>query len=195
MSETDGSWLNNIKGLTTADGLRYTGSEKAYLKFLGTFAGTLEDKAAEIETSYNNGDMELCTIKVHALKSTARIIGARELSSLAEKMEVAGQHGDREFFDAHIAELLDMYRSYSDYLSELPDEENAAPREPISKEALEEAYEALRSFVPQMDYDAVKMILDEVGMYSLSEGDREIFEALGRKILTFDWEGMENLLQ
>ncbi len=195
MAETDRSWLDSIEGVTTADGLRYTGSEEAYLKFLRTFVRTLEDKSAEIENSYKDGNMELCTIKVHALKSTARIIGARELSAFAEKLEYAGHHGDREFFDANIEELLDLYRSYSSKLRGLPEEAVVVDREPISREALEEAYDALRSFVSQMDFDAVKMILDEIAMYSLPAEDEEIFEALGRKILTFDWEEMENLLQ
>lgn len=195
MSDNEQLWLGSLKGLVTADGIRYTGSDEAYLKFLRTFKRTLEDKALEIESAYKRGDMELCTIKVHALKSSARIIGARDLSSLAEKLENAGKHNNMEFFDANIGELLEMYRSYYDNLADLPMEDAPVSKEPISPQSLEDAYEALRSFVPMMDADAVRMILDEISIYSLPEKDQEIFEALNRKMLNFDWEGMNYLLQ
>ena len=195
MSEDGKEWLNQIEGVITADGLRFTGSEEAYLKFLRTFVRTLQDKADEIESSYNNGDMELCTIKVHALKSTARIIGARELSRLAQVLETAGHKGDKQTFDAHVEELLKLYRSYGDKLRMLPEDNAPLHKDPISRECLKDARAALKTYVEQMDIDAVKMILDEISMYELPKECEELFEALTRKMLSFDWEGMENLLQ
>ncbi len=195
MSETNNVWLDKLRGVITEDGIRYTGSEEAYLKFLRTFKRTLKDKSREIEDSFRNGDMELCTIKVHALKSTARIIGARELSSLAEKLENAGRHKDMEFFAGNIERLIEDYRKYDEYLKDLPKDDERIDRQPISADSLKEAYEALRCFVSQMDTDAVKMILDEMNMYILPAKDEEIFETLNRKILNFDWDGMESLLQ
>ena len=133
MSDNKKSWLDRLKGVITADGLRYTGSEESYLKFLKTFRRTIEDKAREIEESYQNGDLELCTIKVHALKSSARIIGARDLSLLAEKMENAGRHRDMAFFEQNIKGLLEDYRSYIDNLKDLPEDELITDKEPISQ--------------------------------------------------------------
>ena len=195
MSDNKKSWLDRLKGVITADGLRYTGSEESYLKFLKTFRRTIGDKAWEIEESYQNGDLELCTIKVHALKSSARIIGARDLSLLAEKMENAGRHRDMAFFEQNIKGLLEDYRSYIDNLKDLPEDELIMDKEPISPESLKEAYEALKCFASAMDVDAIRMILDEMRIYSLPETDAEVFEELNRKLTVFDWEGIENLLQ
>ena len=188
-------WLDQLKHVETADGIRYTGSKEAYLKFLRTFYATLEDKADEIEKSYKSGDMEFCTIKVHALKSTARIIGARELSKLAEKLEEAGKKKDFKIFDEHIYELLSMYRQYKEDLAGLPREQDLIKKEPISEDALSDAYDALRTFASQMDVDAVKMILDELDTYKLLASDEERIETINRKLLQFDWDGIEKLLQ
>ena len=188
-------WLDRIKGVITDDGIKYTGSKEAYLKFLRTFHATLEDKAKEIEDSYHRGDMELCTIKVHALKSSARIIGARELSSLAEKLEEAGEKRDLNFFDANIDDLLSMYRKYKSNLEGLPKQENIVKKVPISQSELSDAYEALKAFSGQGDVDAVRMILDELGIYELSPADEEKIETINRKFLQFDWDGIEKLLQ
>ncbi|MBP3813765.1 MAG: Hpt domain-containing protein [Butyrivibrio sp.] len=195
MPEDKDVWLDQLKHVETADGIRYTGSKEAYLKFLRTFYATLEDKADEIEKSYKSGDMEFCTIKVHALKSTARIIGARELSKLAEKLEEAGKKKDFKIFDEHIYELLSMYRQYKEDLAGLPREQDLIKKEPISEDALSDAYDALRTFASQMDVDAVKMILDELDTYKLLASDEERIETINRKLLQFDWDGIEKLLQ
>lgn len=195
MPEDKDVWLDQLKHVETADGIRYTGSKEAYLKFLRTFYTTLEDKADEIEKSYKSGDMEFCTIKVHALKSTARIIGARELSKLAEKLEEAGKKKNFKIFDEHIYELLSMYRQYKEDLAGLPREQDLIKKEPISEDALSDAYDALRTFASQMDVDAVKMILDELGTYKLLASDEEKIETINRKLLQFDWDGIEKLLQ
>ncbi len=195
MPEDKDVWLDQLKHVETADGIRYTGSKEAYLKFLRTFYTTLEDKALEIENSYKSGDMEFCTIKVHALKSTARIIGARELSKLAEKLEEAGKKKDFKTFDEHIYELLSMYRQYKENLSGLPREQDLIKKEPISDDALFDAYEALSTFTSQMDVDAVRMILDELSTYKLTPKDEGKIETINRKLLQFDWDGIEKLLQ
>ncbi len=195
MPEDKDVWLDQLRHVETADGIRYTGSKEAYLKFLRTFYATLEDKADEIEKSYKSGDMEFCTIKVHALKSTARIIGARELSKLAEKLEEAGKKKDFKIFDEHIYELLSMYRQYKEDLAGLPREQDLIKKEPISEDALSDAYDALRTFASQMDVEAIRMILDELDTYKLLASDEEKIETINRKLLQFDWDGIEKLLQ
>lgn len=195
MPEDKDVWLDQLRHVETADGIRYTGSKEAYLKFLRTFYATLEDKADEIEKSYKSGDMEFCTIKVHALKSTARIIGARELSKLAEKLEEAGKKKNFKIFDEHIYELLSMYRQYKEDLAGLPREQDLIKKEPISEDALSDAYDALRTFASQMDVDAIRMILDELDTYKLLASDEEKIETINRKLLQFDWDGIEKLLQ
>ncbi len=104
---------------------------------------------------------------------------------------------DMQIFDEHIYELLSMYRSYKDKLSYLPKETEVEiiNKEPISASALSDAYDALRTFCDQMDVDAIKMILDEMKIYMLPAKDEDIFDAISRKLLQFDWDGIEKLLQ
>ncbi len=65
------------------------------------------------------GDIDLYTIKVHALKSTARIMGARELSLLAEELEKAGNENDLDKITAETGRLLEMYRGFKEKLSRI----------------------------------------------------------------------------
>jgi DegV family protein with EDD domain len=106
--------LADIEGISVEDGLKYCGSEAALKKFLNTFCDSIDNKSKEIEDAYNRGDISFYTIKVHALKSTSRIIGAKELSGLAESLEMAGKEENRAFIDENTGRLLELYRSYKD---------------------------------------------------------------------------------
>ncbi|MBR5969290.1 MAG: response regulator [Lachnospiraceae bacterium] len=59
-------------------------------KTLRQFCENAERNAAEMEEYFRNGDYENYTIKVHALKGAARMIGAEALSGDAEHLEVCG---------------------------------------------------------------------------------------------------------
>ena len=63
-------------------------------------------------------DYENYTIKVHALKSSARVIGASNLSDMAKDLEAAGKAGDIEKIKNDTAGLLKAYIELDDRLSE-----------------------------------------------------------------------------
>ncbi len=110
--------LADIEGISVEDGLKYCGSEAAFKKFLNTFCESIDNKSNEIEDAYNRGDIALFIIKVHALKSTSRIIGAKELSVLAESLEMAGKEENQKYIDENTGKLLELYRSYKKTLEE-----------------------------------------------------------------------------
>ena len=112
-------YLDEIKGISVDDGVNFCGRIDFFVKFLTTFATSIDDKAKEIETAFYSNDWELYTIKVHALKSTARIIGAKELSELARNLEQAGKEGNTDFINEKTQHLLELYRSYKEKLRNL----------------------------------------------------------------------------
>ena len=187
-------WIYDVPGISVADGLKYTGMPDLFIKFLDSFYSTLDTKSKEIEDAYNNGDIELYTIKVHALKSTSRIMGAKELSALAEEMEFAGKANDTAKIDEKTPALLTLYRSYKEKLAPIKGISASREKGAISDAEIASAYDALREFIPQMDYDAVEMILDEMKVYYLPEKDYRIFGRLSDLLKNLDWEAMEKLL-
>ena len=60
-------------------------------KTLQQFYESITKKADEIERMLEEDDFENFTIKVHALKSSARLIGAEALSENARKLEDYGR--------------------------------------------------------------------------------------------------------
>ena len=188
------AWLKEAEGVDPSLGIRFCGGASGFIKSIRTFYDTIPDNAYVIEKAYDERDIKLYTVKVHALKSSARIIGAADLSERARLLEDAGNAGDWDHIDTFNAETLDLYRSYLDILSPLS-ADNGEEKEMIDEEELKGAYEALRELVPAMDYDGVEMVLSQVMEYGLEEKDKTLFSELEKKLKVLDWEKMGEMLQ
>lgn len=76
--------------LNRAEGLKNCGSAEGYEAALRLFAETAGGRADEIEGYLSDADWDNYTIKVHALKSSLRLIGAGALSDDAAHLEALG---------------------------------------------------------------------------------------------------------
>ena len=143
--------------------------------------------------------IRLYTIKVHALKSSARIIGALELSKEAADLEKAGKDGDKSFIDLHTNKLISDYSAFKQKLEKMDQEFDTSAddegKEMISEEDLNDAYSALKDVISQMDYDAVEMILGQLKEFRLPKEDEDKLNTLAKLLKTFDWDKMEELFE
>ncbi len=192
----DMEWITETEGITVSEGIKNAGGISSYIFSLKLFLDTIDDNADTIEKAYNEKDIGLYTVKVHALKTSLRIIGALGLSSLAQDLEDAGKKEDKAFIEAHTEELLTEYRAYKDKLSKLRQKEEQAgnDKEAIPEDELKEAYEVLKEMIPMMDYDAVEMIVEQVRKYRLPDEDEKIFTELEKYMKALDWDAMEELM-
>ncbi|WP_049945399.1 hybrid sensor histidine kinase/response regulator [Butyrivibrio sp. AC2005] len=190
----DLEWLFAVEDLNVQDGLLNCGGRKEFEGALNTFYYTIDKKSKEIENAFENGDYELYTIMVHALKSSARIIGASRLSEISAKMEEAGKNGDIEAIKEETPKLLQMYREFSEKLSQLSEKTREDTREVCDEDTINEAYEALKEFAALMDYDSFEMVLEDMTNYNCGEENNEKFSQLQRMLKELNWDGIKDTL-
>ena len=188
-------WITETEGISLEEGVKNAGGISSFIFSLKLFLETIDDNSSVIEKAYQDEDIRLYTVKVHALKSSARIIGAKKLSQLAEKLEEAGNNEDKAFIRENNEKLLTDYRSYKEKLSRLNDTSDEDDKEMIPEDELKEAYSALKEVIPQMDYDSVEMILEQLGEYRLPSEDKERIDEISRMLKLLDWDGMEKLME
>ena len=188
------SILVSNDNVSVADGLKYCGNVRDFEKYLDSFYYDIEFKSQEIEDAYDRGDIPFFTIKVHALKTSARMIGATRLSELSSDMEQAGKNGDIQFIDANQAELLAIFRSYTGVLEDYISAKNSKEKMPISEQELDEAFSALQEIVPTMDYDGVEMILDELDNYCLPDYEQQQAIQMRKLLRNLEWDEMISLV-
>jgi len=169
-------------------GMKNCGTADGYLSVLTVFHQTADTKAEEIDKLYREGEIENYTIKVHALKSSAGIIGAGKLSRLAEELENAGKKNDVDFIKEHTKHLLMMYRSLDRGLVALDGEDRELPD--IGLDALEEAYQTIIEITKSMDYGLMIGILDELKNYNKPTADKENIRKIEKMLNALDWEGI-----
>ncbi len=188
------NWLYETPGITVEEGIKNSGGISSYIFSLKLFLDTIDGNLQVISDAYEADDLRLYTIKVHALKSSARIIGATGLAALCASLEDAGNKQDKEFIALHTDELLRDYLEYKDKLSRLEEKQSDEDKKDISEDELKDAFSALKDVVPQMDYDAVDFILTELKVSKLPKEYEEKVTELSKMLKAFDWEGMENLI-
>ncbi|MBQ1548442.1 MAG: response regulator [Lachnospiraceae bacterium] len=110
------AFLYDIKELDPDAGLSYCGDAEDYIMALTLYLGSAEEKAEEIEKYWAAGDIKNTTVKVHALKSSSRAIGALELGEFAERLEKAGNSNDTEILDKELEILISRYRQLANEL-------------------------------------------------------------------------------
>ena len=143
----------------------------------------------EIEKLYNDEDIELYTVKVHALKSSARIIGAKALSQLAEKLEEAGNNKDLDFIKNNTDKLLGMYRELNNKLKKSKEQSQESPK--ISPDELQEAYKAMIEIAMTMDYGLMDNLISDLRKYKLESEDADRLSQIEKLLTELDWDGIE----
>ena len=114
-------FLYDLKELDIDEGLDYCGDGEDYIMTLQMYSNSAEKKADEIEKYWAVGDIKNTTVKVHALKSASRAIGALELGEFAARLEMAGNNGDSDTLDKELGELISEYRQLARNLEPLND--------------------------------------------------------------------------
>ena len=99
------------KGIDVEAGLTYAmGEEDFYLDMLKDFVAAAESTGRELRKYYEKRDWQNYQIKVHALKGTAKMIGAQKLSEDAKRMESAAKAQE----EATIMEGQDAFMEHYD---------------------------------------------------------------------------------
>lgn len=187
-------WLNDVEGISVEDGIKYSGGKDGFILSLKMFLDTIPDNIKVISDAYASEDYKLYTVKVHALKSSARIIGAAELSALAKSLEDAGKAEDIDFIKANNDKLIEMYSAYTEILSPLNPKEEESGGELISPEELKDAIDAMKELITMMDFDGMEMVVKQLKDYKLAEDDAKLLKNIEKALRVFDWDKLEELL-
>ncbi len=186
-----------LDGIDTAQGIRNCGSGEDYKSALGVFYSSIDEKASEITALYEAEDWQNYTIKVHALKSTGRIIGADAFADRAQMLEDAGKRENIEYIRENHDGLVSDFLKFKEILSPVCAVDRYGNNNgPLADACLiEEVYNAVREGADNLDIYAVEEALSEIEGYSLPEGDREVIDTLRTYCENFDYDGMIRLLK
>ena len=188
-------WIYDVKGIDVESGIKNSGGIQEYIFSLDMFYDAIDENSIVIRNAYDEENIRLFTIKVHSLKSSARIIGATKLSELAQQLENAGNDKDMDVLNANVDKFISDYEEYKNKLEPIKDyTDTDEGKEMISDEELQGAYEALKDVISQMDYDSVEMIVGELDKYKLPDEDKDRIKRLKKSMKAMDWDTMTAII-
>ncbi len=187
--------LNKYHWIDVVAGIGNSGSADAYVPLLKIFYDSMDSKAEEIEKLYNEGDLKNYTIKVHALKSSARIIGALEFAEKAQELENAGKSDDEEYILKHHGPFIDEFKTFKDPIGEaLGISADSGDKPEADEELLNAKIEEIRTAADDMDCVALEEIFDELSAYSIPADRKELFDKVKSAADDFDYDTILELL-
>ncbi len=188
--------LKSIEGIDYDAGVSNCGNEDILYEAIGDFRMSLKTGPDEIEGYRSAGDVRNYTVKVHALKSSARLIGAMELSKQAEYLEKCGDDNNIEDIDKLTPDLLALYRSYEDRFKALDvlESKDESDKPLIDGLRLEEGYAALKEAAEAFDFDTADAIIEMLNEYTLPMKERGVYDMIKDKVRMVDRDGVLELL-
>ncbi len=184
-------FLYHLEELDVGAGLMHCGNGESYMTTLKMYRGAVQKNADDIEQFWAVKDIKNTTIKVHALKSTSRVIGALELGEFAARLEKAGNQGDADMLDRELGNLLSKYRKLAkelEPLNELDKSDEDENKPLITIGDLKEAYNVLSEFCESFDFDSVVHVTESLKGYRIPEEEATRVDAIIKAVDNYDYE-------
>ena len=164
------------------------GSPELYQTIVKEYVRSGKDKCAEIETAFANEDWPDYTIKVHALKSSSRQIGASELGAMAEELENAGKALDMDIIKGKTEETLNTFKELLNKLSPyFPEEEvDESQLSEIDDDELNRILDELLAACDDLDMDKMEECKESLKKHSYSDEVKEVLAQMYQAIDDID---------
>ena len=164
-------------GFSFEEGVKHCGSKAALMKTIRIFYRTIDSKANKIEQCLKEGLISDYVVEVHALKSSALLIGAVPLSEAAKELEDYGKQGKTEVLEEKTPDVLTLYRDLKNILRPYAEKEEDAKKEFSDGEWIT-ALQQIHQCIEQFDLDGVDQIMEQLEEYQVPECIRESMDQL-----------------
>ena len=140
--------------------------------------------------------MENLIVRVHGMKSTARVIGALTLSAFAQRLEDAGRGGDTETVEAEIDSFVEDYVALGEKLVQITslDSEEIEDLPELSHEELTHYYTQIKKHLENADYDEIDSLGEKLSAHSVPEDEKEHVERILEAISMLDYDELEEII-
>ena len=182
----------HIEGLNVQEGIQNSGSKELFLSLLGDFYKLIDQKSTKVEKCLADGMLRDYTIEVHALKSTARMIGAMELSEKFYRLEQLGNAEDEKTLALETPDVLSLYRSYKPILEPFG-RKNEQEKQEVPVETIIAELQNLKDAMDCFDLDGADAAMHALEGFAFPEECREKVDELSAFVADVAMEDVMNL--
>ena len=194
MEDDNSEILNLLQGIDLEAAVKNCGSRDLLINVVKEFLTTIDSKADLIEKYALEKDYRNYTVTVHALKSSARLIGAMELSAMAAHLEECGNAEDEKEIKEKTPRLLDLFRSYNEKLAAINAPVNEDELSEIGVDELESAFSDMKELLEAYDFDTADNIMNMLTEYRIPDEYKEKYTKVKELMSAVDREELMKVL-
>ncbi len=187
--------LGSLEGIDLLEAEKNCGSRELLKNVVKEFLTTINSKADSIEKFAAEKDFRNYTVTVHALKSSARLIGAMELSEMAAHLEDCGNNEDAGEIEEKTPELLKLFRSYNEKLAPINSDINEEELPLIAADELESAFSDMKELLEAYDFDTADGIMSMLSEYRIPEDHKGKYEKVKLLMSAVDRDELLKVLE
>lgn len=184
-------WIIHAPLIDIHKGLKNSETADGYMSALNVFFDHADENVKALDAYFASEDIENYTIKVHALKSTSRIIGAMILSAMAAALERAGNEKDLQYISDEHASFISEYRKYLKLLSANMKKE---AKKSMSSEEMNDAILALKEYVNAEDFTLVHGAIEYFQNYELPPEKDRLISDIKTCLNKLDWDAIHGIM-
>ncbi len=188
------NWLSE-QGINVDEGLGYTGGGDKYAAALQRYFRSYESNRAAVEALLAAGDADGYAIKVHALKSNSRMIGADGLADAFEALELAAKRGDAAFLGENTPAALAAYEKLIALLRPIGEAETVRAPDEISAAEAKETADRLLAALDDFDDELSAQLAEKLAGYPFRPTQKEKLRAAARNIGDFLYDEAAELIR
>ena len=204
----DISSLPDITGVSWDTAIEKIGDIYALDEMIGSFVAIYDNDAYELDEMYNklklSSDAKDGTkafseyrVKVHSMKSASAIIGAMQISALAQLLENASGEDKADYiYNIHpvfITEWRRIGKSLEQYYDEKHSHDKNAVRTDI--DTLKDDLKLLLSAVEELDTDTADSVMDRIESYIVDEETGVLLKKLKNAVLNLEADDCAELIE
>lgn len=189
--------LSTHPEIDTASALQISGSPDAFMPLLKVFNDTINSRIDEIVSFYEENNIKDYTIKVHAFKSSARLVGANDLADKAQLLEDAGKSTDMDYINKNHGDFINDCRHIRDifksiFIEEEPDDSG---KQEASDSLLGKVYQEIKKAAENMDCMHLEAVITRMEKFRIPDSDKEKWKKICAASDEFDYESILDILQ
>ncbi len=187
--------LGKLSGIDLKEAETNCGSRDLLKDVIKEFLLTIDTKAATIEQYAGERDYRNYTVVVHALKSSARLIGAMKLSEMAAYLEQCGNEENQVEIEEKTPALLELYRSYNEKLSPINGDVDEDSLPQIDEKELKRVFKDMRELLEAYDFDTADGIMNMLSEYKIPEAYKDKYGKVRQLMAAVDRDALLEALE
>ena len=166
-----------IEGIDVNEAIRYAGSYELFVELMGDFYTLIDATTNKIRRCVEDAMIKEYTVEVHALKNSARLIGAMRLSQQFAKLEQLGIDRDMDAIRESTEAVLTEYLKYKERLQPYG-RRIMQSKEQVPVDTIVSCIRRIRDGVDNFDLDATDEAMKQLELMKMPDSCNMYMEEL-----------------